>query len=352
MLASVQSERVKLIIDTDMSTDVDDVVALCIAHKLQDIGEAEIIAVVHNTGLAQGVGAISVINHFYGRDDIPIGAYKGLFDNPDLAAPGSWEHNSSSGPYVRELVSRLPSPIKNSSQVPNATKVYRSVLASQPDSSVVIASIGFLNNLAMLLDTVSDEDSSLSGRELVARKVKEVAIMGGTYPNSGKGHEWNFGGGCEWLSPNCSYTPGWTKSVIDKLPTSVQVVFSGFELGGQVVTGGTISSCAAADHPAKVAMELFHKWDPHCPPRESWDPVTTLYAVQGSSIYFSKHIGGRNIVNGSTGANHWVDGPSINQSYLSLRPQAKTRLEGFIDELLCSAPSEMFGYSLFTLLGL
>ena len=43
-----------------MSTDVDDVAALCMTHALMDRSEAELLAVVHNTGLPTGVGAISV----------------------------------------------------------------------------------------------------------------------------------------------------------------------------------------------------------------------------------------------------------------------------------------------------
>eukprot|EP00966_Prymnesium_polylepis_P087246 2019427-Prymnesium_polylepis.1 len=31
--------------------------ALCVAHALEDMGEAEILAVVHGTGLKEGVGA-------------------------------------------------------------------------------------------------------------------------------------------------------------------------------------------------------------------------------------------------------------------------------------------------------
>ena len=75
---STEASPPPLIIDTDMSTDVDDVAAVCIANALADRGEATLLAVVHNTGLYEGVGAISVINHYYGRDDVPIGAYKGV----------------------------------------------------------------------------------------------------------------------------------------------------------------------------------------------------------------------------------------------------------------------------------
>lgn len=43
----------RLIIDTDMSTDCDDVGATCIAHALMDRGEVDLIAVVHDTGTSQ-----------------------------------------------------------------------------------------------------------------------------------------------------------------------------------------------------------------------------------------------------------------------------------------------------------
>ena len=36
-------------------------------------------AIVHNAGLPEGVGALSVLNTFYGRPDLPLGAYKGSF---------------------------------------------------------------------------------------------------------------------------------------------------------------------------------------------------------------------------------------------------------------------------------
>ena len=51
----------------------DDVGAVCVLNALVDNGEAEMLAVVHNTGLDTGVGAISVLNTYYGRGNVPIG---------------------------------------------------------------------------------------------------------------------------------------------------------------------------------------------------------------------------------------------------------------------------------------
>src|SRR2546426_660484 len=47
--ASTPSEPVKVIFDTDMDSDCDDVLALAILHVLADRGEAEILATVVST---------------------------------------------------------------------------------------------------------------------------------------------------------------------------------------------------------------------------------------------------------------------------------------------------------------
>ena len=41
------------------------------------LSQVELLAVLQDTLPPPCAGAISVINHWYGRDDIPIGAYKG-----------------------------------------------------------------------------------------------------------------------------------------------------------------------------------------------------------------------------------------------------------------------------------
>ena len=133
-----------MIIDTDASFDVDDVVAICLAHALQDRGEAEIRAIVHDAGIPEGIGAVSVLNHFYGRDDILLGAYKGNF--------GKDPNNNGwvRGAYVDDLVNNWDSPIRDSSQVMEATEVYRKVLSEAEDNSIVISSIG-KRHLAVIL---------------------------------------------------------------------------------------------------------------------------------------------------------------------------------------------------------
>ena len=102
--------QVPLIIDTDASFDVDDVVAICLAHALADRGETKILAIVHDAGIPEGIGAVSVLNHWYGRDEILLGAYKGDYGKD---GNGNWVR----GRYVDDLVNNWDSPIKDSSQV-------------------------------------------------------------------------------------------------------------------------------------------------------------------------------------------------------------------------------------------
>ena len=75
---SSSAEPVKVIFDTDMITDFDDVGALACLHALADAGECEILATISSTRGNASVGAVEVINHYYGRPDIPVGAPKGM----------------------------------------------------------------------------------------------------------------------------------------------------------------------------------------------------------------------------------------------------------------------------------
>ena len=100
-----------------------------------------------------------VLNHYYGRDDIHLGAFKGKFG---AEVPGV---------YVDDLVDNWDSHITHYDQVKDAVEIYRQVLDSAEDNSVVISSVGFLTNIADLLESPADEVSDKTGYELVRDKV-------------------------------------------------------------------------------------------------------------------------------------------------------------------------------------
>ncbi|KAK3273444.1 hypothetical protein CYMTET_18313 [Cymbomonas tetramitiformis] len=323
---------VRLILDTDIGgggcMDVDDVAAICLANALADNGEAVLLAVVQNTSPPPCAGAISVLNNYYGRDEVPIGAYKGTDLSPDAKYLS----------YVTDLSDNWPSSIKNSSQVPSSVEVYRRVLAEQPDHSVTISSIGLLTNLAALLSSPPDQVSPLSGAELVARKVASLVVMGGKYPTSGTSPECNFCGCYNGATIADSATASAASGyVFSHIPPEVKILFSGFEIGIAVQSGGKLSSCAPASNPCRQAFIDFEGGPGRS--RFSWDPLNTLVAVRGAaaaSCAECTDCDGSNKVDGASGNNAWVPGAAANQTYLVLRNA--TAAGNAIDELLCQQP--------------
>lgn len=309
--------------------DVDDVVAICMVNALADNGEADVLAIVQNTSPEKCAGVVSVLNHYYGRDSMPIGAFKGSGLSPD--APFL--------PYVTELVENWPSPIKNTSQVPNSVDVYRKALAGQADHSVAISSIGIFTNLEALLKSAPDEHSPLSGYDLVAQKVKILAVMGGKYPESNGQPECNFCGCAHADEASAATAAAATAYVTSHMPPEVKIIFSGFEVGVDVKSGGRLTSCAPESNPCRAAMISYMGPNKG---RCSWDPLTTLVAVRGAanvSCSECTNCDGVNSVDGKTGNNEWVSGPTSNQTYLLIHDIEAAGAA--IDDLLCQTPKHL-----------
>mmetsp|Transcript_20731 Transcript_20731/g.41094 ORF Transcript_20731/g.41094 Transcript_20731/m.41094 type:complete len:351 (-) Transcript_20731:168-1220(-) len=336
VVATVEASPL-LIIDTDFGgggcADVDDVAALCAMHALADSGEVELLAIIQDTAPAPVAGAISVVNTYYGRGSLevlPIGAYKGTDLDPD----GFYLS------YVDDLLASFPSEVRNSSMVPDSTDVYRSVLSKQADHSVTISSIGLLTAIKALLESPPDEYSALNGVDLVAQKVKQVAVMGGKYPTSADdGPECNFCGGGRSESDSKASSAA-TAFVVQNMPPSVEVVFSGFELGVQVQSGGLLSSCTPATNPCRAAFESYSGGE-QGQSRYSWDPLSTLASVLGggaASCEDCDACDGSNSVDANTGDNNWVfSGFTTNQTFLVLANA--TAAGDSLDALLCQPPS-------------
>jgi inosine-uridine nucleoside N-ribohydrolase len=150
---------VKIIFDTDLGPDYDDVGALAFLHAMADSGKAEILATVSSNKHELVVPSIEVINTYFGRPDLPLGAPKS--NGPSM---GSGQH------WADSIVAKYPHRLKSTSEAEDAVAVYRRILNGQPDQSVTIVTVGFLTNLANLLESKPDSYSNLSGEELVARR--------------------------------------------------------------------------------------------------------------------------------------------------------------------------------------
>jgi len=242
MMISQDKQPKKIIYETDMCADVDDVGGLAILHALANNEEAEILAVCFNEVHPDGAPAIDAINTWYGRGDIPIGIYKGNLDSP---------HGSSYLQYVAKFPHDL-----EAEDAPSALDVYRQVLAAQPDSSVTIVSVGFLNNINDLL---------IAEPDLVARKVKELVQMAGVYND-----------GFNLVQHNLVSV---SENVIQNWPTPIVIS----QEGGSIYTGDNYQS-APQENPAREAY--YRYFGSSYRGRPSWDEMAVLYGVRGLSNYF------------------------------------------------------------------
>ena len=125
---------VHLIIDTDISDDCDDTGALAIANAAQDDGKADLLGIMVDTPSEWGAPAVDAIDTYYGHGNIPIGTLKP--NNDAVDSPN----------YAQVLAQQFPNSLHTGTRAPNATALYREILARQPDHSVTIAGIGFETN--------------------------------------------------------------------------------------------------------------------------------------------------------------------------------------------------------------
>ena len=247
---------VSLIFDTDMAPDYDDVGALAVLHALADSGEARILATVSSNRLETTVPCIDVINTYFGREEIPLGAPKG-----EAVSQDTWHKGLR---WTSELPARFPHRTGSASQAEDAVAVYRRALAGEPDTSVVVVTVGFFTNLRDLLLSGPDSLSELTGRELVERKVKRLVSMAGHFP---EGLEFNV----MMDAPAAAY-------VMEHWPSPV--ILSGFEIGEKIITGRRTAAEGPADSPVAEAYRMSLPQD-NPAGRNSWDQSAVLVAVRG-----------------------------------------------------------------------
>jgi len=278
-LMSCRPKPVNLIFDTDLGPDYDDVGAMAVMHALADSGQVNILATISSNKDERVVPCIEVINTYFGRPSIPVGAPK----SEGGVSMTTW--------HVVKWTDVLPEKYKHqtakTSDAPDAVKVYRQILSRQPDKSVVICTVGFFTNLKDLLLSGADENSTLTGKELVDKKVKLLVSMAGLFP---EGKEFNV----------FSDAPA-SVAVLNGWPT--EIVLSGFEIGNVIFTGKQLVQLPIENSPVKEAYALcFAEGDPNG--RQSWDLTALLVAIKGYEPYFSSERGTMTV--NEEGYNHWI----------------------------------------------
>lgn len=315
---------VKLIFDTDMGNDVDDVMALEMIHNLQKRGACELLAVTITKDHPQAASFVDAVNTFHGYPDVPIGVVR----NGATPEPGKFnllgDEKNADGSF------RYPHDLLSGEQAPEAVGLLRKVLAAQPDNSVALAQVGFFTNFARLLDSKADEHSPLSGRDLIKKKVTFLSMMAGAFQT------------VKWETRHLEY------NVVKDIPAAQKltihwptpIIWSGYEIG---IAAAYPHTSIEQDfeyvkhHPLKEAYVLYNP-PPH--DRPTWDPTAVLYAVYPDRGYFDLSPAGGVTVedNGATWYRPSKDGKGRHR-YLVMSAEQTARVREAIVQLCVEPPA-------------
>jgi hypothetical protein len=166
-----KKQPVKIIFDTDIGGDADDLGALVMLHNFKDKGECELLAVMNWSNDDYAVPAIDAVNRYYERPDTPIGARK------DNIYKDEKKYNYAIANHFEHKLTYK--------DVPDTTTLYRKILSKQKDGNVVMVTVGPLLNIGRLIESQPDLISNLTGKELISRKVNNHKLKLVALPCSG-----------------------------------------------------------------------------------------------------------------------------------------------------------------------
>ena len=287
----------KIIFDTDIGGDADDLGALAMLHNYVKRGDCELLAIMIWSTDEYAVPAVDAINRFYLNPNIPIGTRK----DPTYTSITN---------YNKVIADNFEYKLTYN-DVPEVVDLYRKILGSAADKSITVVTVGPLLNIQRLIQSKADKYSPLNGSDLISKKVKEFVIMGGQFPKGD--NEWNFNGNM----------PGVTKFVLENL--KVPIVFSGFELGAKINTGATFNNI----DPETPLYKGFLYFSEHAPwmkdqfkgkilNNSTFDQTAVLYAVNGGVDVLWEKITGGYCEADEKGGNRWVKRENSNHAYLKL----------------------------------
>ena len=320
-----KTQIIPVIFDTDMDLDCDDAGALAILHALMDNKETELLGVICDVPSINSAYVAKLINTYYSRADIPIGIVKD--DDFETSKKYYTYRNyrnynmSGKGYYPPKIVQEFKHPEFNEQGIEDCVSLYRSLLSKSENESVVIIAVGLLTALAQLLDSDSDEISSLSGEQLVKKKVKKLISMGiGSFPSANAEFNWLM----DWDS---------ARRVINHWPTTLVIS----ALGSQFLNGNTLSKTTLKSNPVRICYEIYLEGENRG--NYSWDLIAAYHGVRETNPYFEEVKGYYINLEQELGKNFWIEDKEDNKkhSYLRLKsPRAQAKKE--LEKLLTKPP--------------
>jgi hypothetical protein len=258
--ATGYAEKPRILFDTDITGDVDDVLALAMCHTLADRGACQFLGVTVSKNNPLTASFVDAQNTFHGRPDLPVGVTR------DMKA----QHRESKYLNLAESAEH-PHDLKRNEDAREAVELIHELLNAQPDRSVTIISVGIASNMANLL-------KSAGGIDLVKRKVKTLSIMAGSFA---------FCNGTNYhLEANVINGIGYVQTVAEQWPEEVPIVWSGYEIGEALPFPRGVIQRDLDYLPHHLVKEayLLHSGPEH--DRPCWDESSVLQAVYPERAYF------------------------------------------------------------------
>ncbi|MEJ7769914.1 MAG: nucleoside hydrolase [Chitinophagaceae bacterium] len=295
--------QTRVILDMDIDSDVDDVAALAMVHQLASNRKLILSAVIVTSDDPYAPLCVEAINTYFGKSTIPIGFKK---------SQAALKNHSR---YTRQISENFPHQLTSYMEAWEAVSLYRKILNSSADGSVVIVTVGHLTSLQDLLQSDPDKYSTLSGKALVLRKVSRWICMGGIFP---AGKEANF------------YRPDPQSTVYCLAQWTKPVIFCGWEIGNKIISGGPdLKSELSSESPVYMAFELYNQFAG----RPSWDQVAILLLTEKWKDFFAIVSNGKCQVE-PDGSNKWITGAKSNHSYIILKSVAdKEKIAAVINNM-------------------
>ncbi|MEL6651902.1 MAG: nucleoside hydrolase [Bacteroidota bacterium] len=263
---------IKIILDTDMGSDCDDVGALALLHQYASEDKAEILGVIYSSGaVPYGAGVIDAINRYYGQADIPIGA------NHDPAVGDTVDKMQAE--KLAKDTAAYDHQIIHNTDATEQSQLLRRLLHQAEDSSIVYITIGHTKGLYDLLRSGPDTISSDDGLSLVKQKIQKWVALGALNADNQGGYyakDWNF---------SFNGTAPFTKYLVDSFPQPSYFV-SG---GRKVMTGKSLLDTP----PGNIVRTAYRDWLWNVEQkilldqRPSWDLVAVYFAVENPTQYFN-----------------------------------------------------------------
>lgn len=254
----------KVIIETDMGNDIDDALALAVALKAANNNELELLAVGCHKMSETPARYVDIVNTYYGQPQVE--AAMSVTPVKETSSYADYTQAPSAMGFAESKGGVYPEPVA----------LYRKILAEAEDGSITFVSLGFGTTLAQLLDSPADEISPLTGKELVAKKVRTLSIMAGSYGEN-KRAEYNVVNDIPAMKKVFAEWPG-------------EIVQNPFEIGKQVMFPGSEVENNLGWEGLNPVVEGYKLYRPMPYDRPSWDILSVIYILKPE--LFTKSVPG------------------------------------------------------------